>query len=363
MESRANEQQISSQMREGFEAYAERMKEIRSLATPTLNEIRIPDDYSHVLKINFQHIGEMAAENRKIIADYIQPVLKSEEPLSSATRNEIERLNELLVNDKNIGEIDIHLSQMLVSRLFQDEINSGERLDENGRIILLSKMLRRDYYLITELSRSKYSKSAVQVIRGKAVEILRELDSYVAHEPFLTLSEEARSAVLLSSVFGILLYIDFLEPHPDSYYSEMLGQLELAERVFEDSFYRENMPNYDWESYEFRICYYGSFLANSRLNRKTARTIYRSSDCQKVSLQSGQKYSYWCLLQNTKKLSSLSLPVLVACSCRHLDITWTLRLPPPPATLSSSSVFSAFFSMSSITLSSFFASYVSAFIC
>ena len=188
MESRANEQQIPSQMREGFEAYAERMKQIRSLATPTLNEIRIPDDYSHVLKINFQRIGEMAAENRKIIADYIQPVLKSEEPLSSATRNEIEHLNELLVNDKNIGEIDIHLSQMLVSRLFQDEINSGGRLDENGRIILLAKMLRRDYYLITELSRSQYSKSAVQVIRGKAVEILRELDSYVAHEPFLTLS-------------------------------------------------------------------------------------------------------------------------------------------------------------------------------
>ena len=42
MESRANEQQISSQMREGFEAYAERMKQIRSLATPTLNELRIP---------------------------------------------------------------------------------------------------------------------------------------------------------------------------------------------------------------------------------------------------------------------------------------------------------------------------------
>lgn len=275
MESRANEQQIPSQMREGFEAYAERMKQIRSLATPTLDEIQIPDDFSHVLKINFQRIGEMAAENRKIIADYIQPVLKSEEPLSSATRNEIERLNELLVNDKNIGEIDIHLSQMLVSRLFQDEINSGGRLDENSRIILLAKMLRRDYYLITELSRSQYSKSAVQVIRGKAVEILRELDSYVAHEPFLTLSEEARSAVLLSSVFGILLYIDFLESHPDSYYSEMLGQLELAERVFADSFYRENMPNYDWESYEFRICYYGSFLANSRLNRKTARIIYQ----------------------------------------------------------------------------------------
>ena len=91
----------------------------------------------------------------------------------------------------------------------------------------------------------------------------------------MTLSEEARSAVLLSSVFGVLLYIDFLESHPDSYYAEMLGQLELAERVLADSFYRENMPDYDWESYEFRIYYYGSFLANSRLNRETARQIYQ----------------------------------------------------------------------------------------
>ena len=262
-------------MGESFEAYAERMKQIRSLATPTLEEIRIPEDYSRVLKINFQRIGEMAAENRRIIADCIQPVLKSEETLSPETRKEIEHLNELLVNDENIGEIDIHLSQMLVSRLFHDEINLEETLDENARIILLAKMLRRDYYLITELSRNQYSKSAVQVIRGKAVEILRDLDTYVAHDLFLTLSEEARSAVLLSSVFGVLLYIDFLESHPDSYYAEMLGQLELAERVLADSFYRENMPDYDWESYEFRIYYYGSFLANSRLNRETARKIYQ----------------------------------------------------------------------------------------
>jgi hypothetical protein len=85
MESKENEQQISSLMGENFEAYAERMKQIRSLATPTLEEIRIPEDYSRVLKINFQRIGEMAAENRRIIADYIQPVLKSEETLSPET--------------------------------------------------------------------------------------------------------------------------------------------------------------------------------------------------------------------------------------------------------------------------------------
>ena len=80
MESREKEQQISSPMREDFEAYAERMKQIRSLATPTLDEIRIPEEYSHVLKVNFQRIGEMAAENRKIIADYIQPVLPAHRP-------------------------------------------------------------------------------------------------------------------------------------------------------------------------------------------------------------------------------------------------------------------------------------------
>ena len=130
-----------------------------------------------------------------------------------------------MVNDEGMGEIDIHLSQMLVSRVFRDEINFDETMDENARIILLAKMLRRDYYLITELSRNQYSKAAVRVIRGKAVEILRELDAYVAHELFLALSEETRSAVLLSSVFGVLLYIDFLESHPDSYYAEMLGQL------------------------------------------------------------------------------------------------------------------------------------------
>ena len=273
MEDKSNEQKVPALIRNEFESYVDRMMQIRSLATPTLDEVQIPDDFSHVLKINFQRIGEMAAENRKIIADYIQPVLKSEEPLSPETREEIEYLNKLLVNDKNIGEIDIHLSQRLISRLFRDEISSGEKPDENDRIILLSGMLRRDYYLITEMSRSQYTKSDVQMIRGKATEILREINASLAHELFSQLSEEARSSVLLSSVFGVLLYIDFHELHGDAYYDEMLGQLEVAERVFEDPFYRTNMPDYDWESYEFRICYYGSFLANSRLNRKAAGKI------------------------------------------------------------------------------------------
>ena len=167
MEDKSNEQKVPALIRNEFESYVDRMMQIRSLATPTLDEVRIPDDYSHVLKINFQHIGEMAAENRKFIADYIQPVLKSEEPLSLETRDEIEYLNKLLVNDKTMGEIDIHLSQRLISRLFRDEISSGEKPDENDRIILLSRMLRRDYYLITEMSRSQYAKSGVQVIRGR----------------------------------------------------------------------------------------------------------------------------------------------------------------------------------------------------
>ena len=100
MEDKSNEQKVPALIRNEFESYVDRMMQIRSLATPTLDEVRIPDDFSHVLKINFQRIGEMAAENRKIIADYIQPVLKSEKPLSPETREEIEYLNKLLVNDK-----------------------------------------------------------------------------------------------------------------------------------------------------------------------------------------------------------------------------------------------------------------------
>ena len=47
MEEKSSEQKVPALIRNEFESYVDRMLQIRSLATPTLDEVRIPDDFSH----------------------------------------------------------------------------------------------------------------------------------------------------------------------------------------------------------------------------------------------------------------------------------------------------------------------------
>ena len=267
-------------MHEAFTEYAERMRRIRPLAAPSLEEVGKPEDYSRILKDNYLQIGRMSAENRRVYAEYIQPFLQTEEALPEEIMNELRYLNSLLVNDSRMADIDVHLSAMLTDRLFEEEFRAGGHGDISARILLLAKKIRRDYYMICEMSRGRYAVEMADRIREHSLEILEEIDGCLEHERFLTLPEECRSAVLLTSVFGMLIYTEFFELKPDAFYEGLLRRIRLAERVFQDPFYRETEPGYDWESYEFRIYYYAAFLSNCRLNRKTAVEIYRY--CEKL---------------------------------------------------------------------------------
>lgn len=62
---------------EMFREYAERMKEIRLLSTPGLDEIEDAGEYGHILVENFSKIGKLAAENRRIINEILKPMLSA----------------------------------------------------------------------------------------------------------------------------------------------------------------------------------------------------------------------------------------------------------------------------------------------
>ena len=65
-----------------FQQYAVRMKEIRLLSTPDLNDIKDPDEFGRILTENFAKIGKLAIENRKIINDVLKPIMSSDVELT-----------------------------------------------------------------------------------------------------------------------------------------------------------------------------------------------------------------------------------------------------------------------------------------
>ncbi len=255
-----------------FKDYARRMREIRLLSTPDLRDIQSADDYSRVLVNNFSRIGELAEENRKLIDAYIKPLIVSEAIVTDQMRHQLEFFLRLLVKDSSFEEVDVHLSDFLNDHFFIEEIQEAKSSDENTHVIAMAKKVKRDYLLVSALTR--YYNTEIDTIRTKAIENRNALACYLKKENFALLNDKAKGDALQYSLMGALLYENILNVMPEDYWQPCLDILAQATSILNDPFYRENLPGYDWNSYEFRIYYYGSFLAYSLLPERIAKEAY-----------------------------------------------------------------------------------------
>ncbi|MBR4157457.1 MAG: HD domain-containing protein [Oscillospiraceae bacterium] len=255
-----------------YSEYVERMKEIRLLSTPNLNEVADAEEYSQVLIRNFSRIGELASENRKVIDALIKPVLASKEKLSEEKIAQLTMFAELLVQDANIEEVDAHLSELINDLLLLNEAWIDESIDDSARAIAMAKKVYRDYLIISGLTR--YINDDVDSVREKALENRDALAAYLDKDAFAGLSDEAKGTALRFSLMGVLLYENNLTPMPPEYWAQPMEILKRAEDILDDPFYRDQLPDYDWETYEFRIYYYGSFLAYSILPKEVAVNVF-----------------------------------------------------------------------------------------
>ena len=69
-----------------LQGYVDRMKKVRLLSTPDLDQITDAEGYSKLLLHNFSLIGMMAAENRKVIDQLVKPNLPTDHALSEEVR-------------------------------------------------------------------------------------------------------------------------------------------------------------------------------------------------------------------------------------------------------------------------------------
>ena len=255
-----------------FQQYAVRMKEIRLLSTPDLNDIKDPDEFGRILAENFSKIGKLATENRKIINDVLKPIMSSDVELTDAMRKMLQQFDELLVDEDSMEEVDVHLSEIINRILNSHDFMVGEADDENAKIQAMAKKVKRDYFLISALTR--YDSDELDEIRRQAIENRNKLAEYLDKESFTGLSTEAKVAALRFSLMGALLYESNLYAMPDSWWEDCLSILEQAAGILKDPFYRKQLPDYDWDSYEFRIYYYGSYLAYSFIPKHVAQKVY-----------------------------------------------------------------------------------------
>ncbi len=114
-----------------FREYAERMKEIRLLSTPNLDEIKDADEYGHILVENFSRIGKLATENRRIVNDFLKPMISPDAELTDEVLSILGQFDELLVQANTFEEEDVHLSEVINSVLLNHGLNGDDLQDEN----------------------------------------------------------------------------------------------------------------------------------------------------------------------------------------------------------------------------------------
>ena len=244
-----------------FNAFIDRMKKIRVLSTPDLSQMEDAGEYSRILLDNFSLIGQLAAQNRLLIDEFVKPNINSGESMPDEIRDSLAEFTELLFDVDSFGEIDIQLSNYINNRLMDEEIRITDSDNVNDHVISKAKRVKRDYLIISELTR--FSSESTEEFRQSAIENRRALAKYCAKDRFMALNDEARSALLQYSLIGALLFESTLDEKPYEFWEQAISVLEEAEVILNDPFYHDMMPDYDWTSYEFRIYYYGSFLAYS----------------------------------------------------------------------------------------------------
>ena len=256
---------------EDFKGYIERMQEIRILSKPDLEEMGDSKEYSKTLVRNFSVIGDLATVNRKVMDEYVNPVLAGKKALDDREREKIDNINELLVETSSSEEVDAHLSEVL-SDLLVDDIIITENSTDDEHVLAMAGKVKRDYFAISELTR--FINDDTEIVRAKALENRRLLAAYLEPAEFVKLGDEAKGAALRFSLMGVLLYESNLVRMPEEYWDACLGILGEAMEILNTPFYHENLPDYDWGVYEFRIYYYGAMLAYSLLPERIARQVY-----------------------------------------------------------------------------------------
>ena len=259
-----------------FQDYTKRMREIRLLSTPDLYDIKDADDFERILIENFQKIGEMAVENRKVINDVLKPMISADTEITDEMRKMLLQFDKLLVDEDSMEEVDVHLSEIINRILTEHELMVDEDDDENEKVLAMAKKVKRDYFLISALTR--YDSDELEETRRQAIENRNALSAYLKKDAFSLLNDEAKGAALQFSLMVALLYESNYYAMPDSWWDECLLILDQASGIFNDPFFREQLPDYDWETYRFRIYYYGSFLAYSFIPRHVAKKVYVYAD-------------------------------------------------------------------------------------
>ena len=241
-----------------YDQYVERLIQIRSLSSPSLNGIDKGSEYNKRLRDNFVRIGQLAAENRAILDEYLFPLLNRDNELTEEETSEIDSFEEKLVTAENAESLDLPIAAIVSERLLHDSSKKGQMLP---KLRWMDAYISVCYALMNMTSRLNEYPEIAGHYRKKGLELgelflaLREKENFQKIE-----SPEARELILTNARFTVAFYENLAGDREANI--KNLEMLRASMEISEDPFYTELMPDFDWRFYRYRILDYFAHLTD-----------------------------------------------------------------------------------------------------
>lgn len=272
-------------MEKKIEDYVARMTEVRTLSTLSLEGIASADDYSVQLLSNFARIGELATENRAFLDQDVFPLLDSESallPSQIAGMNELERR---LIDAESVEILDLPLAKRITDKLVDEAEESG---GQSSAIREMDRDIESCYAMMSMVERIHAYPELCAYFRDQGFEIgaffleLREKERFAAIEDV-----EERELVLTNARYASAFYENYCGS-PEANRMDLL-ELETTLQIANDSFYRELVPDFDWDYYRYRTLQYIS-LTTTYCNMRG----FTADELEKIAGYTEELWELWC---------------------------------------------------------------------
>ena len=243
--------------------YIQNTRLIRTLSRPDPGKLDSESAYSEILRANFIRIGEIAQENRAILSDVLEPLLKADRLPPGDVLEELNLFSENLLNASSIQSLDIPLSHMISTRLFELSLKE----DDPEKILLQADFaITSSYAMINLIKRLGFGSEAFRSYRELGFRAADCIRRYYDRDMLASLDDEVmRCLVLINSRFITCLY-EGSKTDP-SCCQENLDLLMRSAALAEDERVRQLVPHYDWKYHQFRIMEYIGALCEHNNSR------------------------------------------------------------------------------------------------
>ena len=233
--------------------YVQRMKRIRVLSSPMIDENDETDTYIMRLQENFMVIGELADENRDFLENDLYPMLAKDHVLTPEDINVLNTLSCELLDAEYAENIDLPIATIISDKVLEVAKASGD----TEALIRQWDIAINAHYTMMNMTGRIYSyprHSAYYREKGFQagdffIPLVLDWDRFSAIEDPLS-----RQLALTNARYSLAFFEGYRVKCEDD--TRDLDLLEKLLAIYGDERYRQLDPDFDWDYYKYRIMEY-----------------------------------------------------------------------------------------------------------